>query len=247
MRESVDVTRTLVVVPTYNEADNIDRLLTEIRRNAPAVTVLVVDDNSPDGTAKHVADIAATDEHVHLLPRPKKEGLGVAYRAGFTWALHHDFDCVITMDADFSHDPAVIPELLRAVSEGADVVIGSRYVPGGSIPQWRWYRRALSRFGNLYAARMLRLRAHDATSGYRAYRASSLEAIDYESVRANGYGFLIEMTYRATRAEAGIVEIPIAFVDRTDGKSKMSSAVIVESMALVTRWGIRDRVQKLRR
>jgi dolichol-phosphate mannosyltransferase len=234
--------RALVVIPTYNEAENIDEVVGRARRAVPAAHVLVVDDNSPDGTAAIVD--ALGDDHVHVLRRPGKAGLGAAYRAGFAWGAAEGFDVMVEMDADLSHDPAALPTLLAGIEDGADLVIGSRYVPGGSIPDWAWHRKALSRWGNRYAAAMLRLGVADATAGYRAYRATMLERLDLASIRADGYGFQIEMTYRTAGVGGTIVEVPISFTDRTRGTSKMSSRIIVEALVLVTRWGLADRLRR---
>ncbi|MDZ7673469.1 MAG: polyprenol monophosphomannose synthase [Acidimicrobiales bacterium] len=242
--------RPLVVIPTYDEVDNIVEAIERVRAAVPDASVLVVDDNSPDGTADLVDDLAddladeqpAATSAIDVLRRPDKDGLGSAYRAGFAWGLARGHDVLVQMDADLSHDPAALPSLLRAVDDGADLAIGSRYVPGGSIPDWAWHRKALSRWGNRYASAMLRLSVADATAGYRAYRASLLELLDLPSVRADGYGFQIEMTYRSANRGARIVEVPIAFTDRTKGSSKMSSTIIVEALALVTWWGVGERM-----
>ena len=227
----------LVVVPTYNEAPNIDRMITSLRDALPDAEILVVDDASPDGTAKIVTETAERLGKVSLLERPAKDGLGSAYRAGFAWGLERGFDALVEIDADFSHDPVSLPRLLEAAAKGADVVIGSRYVEGGSIPNWKWHRHLLSRSGNEYASLMLGLKVADATAGFRVYRATALRAIDFETVRADGYGFQIEMTYRSRLAGQSIAEVPIAFVDREFGESKMSSSIIVEALVLVTKWG----------
>ena len=234
--------RALVVIPTYNEAENIEEVVGRTRSAVPEAHVLVVDDNSPDGTAAIVEGL--DDDHVHLLGRPGKAGLGAAYRAGFAWGAAEGFDVMIEMDADLSHDPAALPTLLAGIDAGADLVIGSRYVPGGSIPDWAWHRKALSRWGNRYAGAMLGLGVADATAGYRAYRATMLDRLDLSSIRADGYGFQIEMTYRTAGAGGTIVEVPISFTDRTKGTSKMSSRIIVEALLLVTRWGVADRVRR---
>jgi dolichol-phosphate mannosyltransferase len=234
--------RPLVVIPTYNEVHNVGEVVARTRAAAPAGHVLVVDDNSPDGTGDVVAALAADDHCVHLLRRPGKAGLGAAYRAGFAWGAAEGFDVMIEMDADLSHDPAALPTLLAGIDAGADLVIGSRYVTGGSIPDWAWHRKALSRWGNRYAAAMLRLAVADSTAGYRAYRATMLDKLDLSSVRADGYGFQIEMTYRTAGAGGQIVEVPIAFTDRTKGTSKMSGRIVVEALVLVTRWGVTDRL-----
>jgi dolichol-phosphate mannosyltransferase len=237
---------TLIVVPTYNEADNISIVLHRLRHAAPDASVLVVDDNSPDGTGDIVEALQADLGHIHLLRRPGKEGLGPAYRAGFAWGMEHGFQVLVEMDADLSHDPDAVPSLVAALDD-ADLAIGSRYIPGGSIPGWVWHRRALSRWGNRYAARMLGLSIADATSGFRAYRASILERIDLGGIRADGYGFQIEMVYRTARAFGHIVEVPIAFADRVAGTSKMSGRIIVEALAMVTWVGLRDRYRSLGR
>lgn len=230
--------RPLVVLPTYNEAANVDRVLRLVRASLPEATVLVVDDGSPDGTAE-LAEKTGTDVGgVEVLRRDAKSGLGSAYRTGFRWGLAHGFDACIEMDADLSHDPAALPALVAALEGGAELAVGSRYVPGGTIPRWSWHRRLLSRGGNVYASVLLGLGVADSTSGFRAYRASVLRRIDLDRVRADGYGFQIEMTYRARQAGAPITEVPISFVDRVDGESKMSLFIVVEALALVTWWGI---------
>jgi dolichol-phosphate mannosyltransferase len=234
--------RTLVVLPTYQEAENINDVLERIRAAAPAVEVLVVDDGSPDGTAD-LAEVAGKElGQVDVLRRPRKSGLGSAYRDGFAIGLEQGVDVLVEMDADLSHDPGALPSLLAAVEGGADLVVGSRYVPGGSIPNWTWHRRALSRWGNRYAAMVLGLRVRDATSGYRAYRASALRRLDLDAVRADGYGFQIEMAYAVSRTGGTIREVAISFTDRVRGTSKMSGRIIVEALLLVTWWGFRDRV-----
>ena len=207
----------LVVLPTYNEAENIDRVLRRIRAAMGDATVLVVDDGSPDGTADLVKKVAAELPDVHVLERASKSGLGSAYRAGFAWGLERGYDACIEIDADFSHDPAALPTLLAPLSEGFDVVIGSRYVQGGSIPNWAWHRHMLSRGGNLYASAVLGLGVSDATAGYRCYSADILRRLDLDRIRAEGYGFQIEMTYRARQHGAAITEVPIKFVDREAG------------------------------
>ncbi|MCU1449759.1 MAG: hypothetical protein JWP02_1929 [Acidimicrobiales bacterium] len=238
----------LIVLPTYNEAENITDILRRVRAAAPEAGVLVVDDSSPDGTAEF-ARIAAGEVGgaIDILSRRAKSGLGSAYRDGFRWGRERGFDVLMEMDSDFSHDPADIPRLLRGIDEGADLVIGSRYVAGGEIPHWPWHRRALSKYGNLYSAAMLRIDVRDMTAGFRAYRSDLLARIDVDTVGAEGYGFQIEMTHRVARVGGRIVEVPIKFVDRVRGTSKMSSAIIAEAMALVTWWGVRDRVLRRRR
>jgi dolichol-phosphate mannosyltransferase len=228
----------LVVLPTYNEAENIDHVLRRTRRALASATVLVVDDGSPDGTAELAETIGKELGGIEVLRRHDKSGLGSAYRAGFRWGLDHGFDACIEMDADLSHEPEALPELVAPLSEGYELVIGSRYVTGGSIPNWTWHRRMLSRGGNIYASTLLGLGVADSTAGFRAYSASVLERIDLDQVKAEGYGFQIEMTYEAKRAGATVVEIPIRFIDRVEGESKMSMFIVVEALGLVTWWGI---------
>jgi dolichol-phosphate mannosyltransferase len=230
--------RPLVVIPTYNESENIERILRRIRECLPSAGVLVVDDGSPDGTGDLVKAMTAELPDLHLLARNEKSGLGSAYRAGFAWGLEHGYDACIEIDADFSHDPAALPTLVAPLSEGYDVAIGSRYIEGGSIPNWAWHRHLLSRGGNLYASAVLGLGVADSTAGFRCYSARILRELDLGSVRAEGYGFQIEMTYRAKQHGARIREVPISFVDREAGESKMSSFIVVEALALVTWWGL---------
>jgi dolichol-phosphate mannosyltransferase len=231
-----------VVIPTYQEAVNIATVLQRVRTTLPAATVLVVDDGSPDGTADLAEAAGAELGQVEVLRRPAKAGLGSAYRAGFARGLADGFDVLIEMDADLSHDPADLPRLVGAVEDGAGLAIGSRYVPGGATPSWPFHRRQLSRWGNRYAGFVLGLGIRDATAGYRAYRGPMLEAIDYQTTRADGYAFQVEMAYRVRIVGGTIVELPISFTDRVRGTSKMSSRIVIEAMALVTWWGIRDRI-----
>ena len=239
--------RPLVVIPTYNESENIERMLHRIHECLPGAGVLVVDDGSPDGTADLVKGVAAQLPDVHLLSRASKSGLGSAYRAGFAWGLERGYDACIEIDADFSHDPAALPTLVAPLEEGFDVAIGSRYVEGGSIPNWAWHRHLLSRGGNVYASAVLGLGVADSTAGYRAYSAGILRQLDLDRIRAEGYGFQIEMTYRATQHGATITEVPISFVDRAAGESKMSSFIVVEALGLVTWWGLGRIVHGARR
>jgi len=236
---------TIVVLPTYNERENVVALLRAVRAAVPDADVLVVDDNSPDGTAALVEETAAEQDQIKLLRRAGKQGLGSAYRQGFAVALDEGYDVVVSMDVDFSHDPAVLPELLRLIRSGADAVVGSRYVPGGATVDWPLHRRLLSRWGNRYTSFVLGLGVRDCTSGYRAYRAAALRAIDPASTTAEGYAFLTELIRRLVRRGATVVETPIVFTDRRYGVSKMSGRIVVESMFLVTRWAIRDRVREL--
>jgi dolichol-phosphate mannosyltransferase len=238
----------LVVLPTYQEAENIRDVLTRVRDAVPEAHILVVDDGSPDGTADLAATVAEELGQIDVLRRAEKSGLGPAYRAGFTWGLERGHDVLVEMDADLSHDPEVLPELIGAVTDGrADLAIGSRYIPGGSVPGWPTNRRLLSQWGNRYIGLMLRMPVRDATAGFRAYRRSIIEKIGLERVRADGYGFQIEMAYEVSKAGGTILEIPITFRDRLRGESKMSPNIVTEALVLVTRWGIRDRVNRIRR
>lgn len=239
--------RALVVLPTYQEAANIEEVLRRAHDAAPSLCFLVVDDNSPDGTADMAEKVGSEIGSVEVMRRPAKSGLGSAYRDGFRRGLAEGFDILIEMDSDLSHDPAALPSLVSGIESGADLVIGSRYVPGGSIPDWTWHRRALSRWGNRYASMVLGIDVSDATSGYRAYRSELMAELDFHDVKADGYGFQIEMAYRVLGAGGRVTEVPIAFVDRTRGTSKMSSRIVVEALFLVTWWGIRDRLLRIGR
>ena len=234
--------RVLVLVPTYNEIENIEDVLRRTRAALPEGDILVIDDGSPDNTADRAEKLDVELGGVEVLRRGAKSGLGSAYRAGFRVGLSRGYDVMIEMDADLSHDPAVLPELVATIEDGADLAIGSRYVAGGSIPDWKWARRAISRVGCWYARTVLGLSVRDATAGFRAYSRRALDRIAFDAVRADGYGFQVEMTY-LTQANGGrIVEVPITFRDRTLGRSKMSMRIVVEALALVTWWGFRDRV-----
>lgn len=232
----------LIVIPTYQEALNVADVLGRVRAAVPDAHVLVVDDDSPDGTADLAEAAGAELGQVDVLRRPVKEGLGPAYRAGFAWGLSRDFDVLVEMDADLSHDPAALPELLAAVADGADLAIGSRYVPGGDVPGWPRHRLAISRAANVYVAVCLGMGVRDATAGYRAYTAEALRALDLEAITTYGYGFQIEMAYTLVRQGRTVVEVPITFRDRTRGESKMSLGIVGEALRLVTWWGLRDRV-----
>jgi dolichol-phosphate mannosyltransferase len=228
----------LVVIPTYNEATNIGPMLAAVLGAVPDAHVLVVDDGSPDGTAAVVERTAAERGagRVELLRRPRKSGLGTAYRDGFAWGTARGHEVLVQMDADFQHDPAALPELLAALEDGADAVIGSRYVSGGSVPAaWPWHRKLLSRGANLYARTVLRLHVRDVTAGFRAHRSSVLDRVDLESIGADGYGFQIGLTHRTVLAGATITEVPIQFGERTSGTSKMSLKIMVEAFWLVAR------------
>ncbi|MGH9185949.1 MAG: polyprenol monophosphomannose synthase [Acidimicrobiales bacterium] len=236
--------RPLVVLPTYQEAADITTVLRCLRAVVPSAAILVVDDASPDGTADLADAVAREMGGIEVLRRPGKAGLGSAYRDGFRRGLARDHDAFVEMDADLSHDPAALPSLLAPLIDGADLVVGSRYIPGGSIPDWGLHRRLLSRWGNRYAVAALGLSLTDATSGFRVYRREALAALDLESVRAEGYGFQIEMAYRVARNGGRIVEVPITFAERARGASKMSGRVIAEALALVAWWALRDRLPR---
>lgn len=239
--------RVAIVLPTYNEADNIERMLRDLRGFVPDATIMVVDDASPDGTGR-IAEKCATElGSIEVVHRSGKAGLGSAYRHGFRLAIDRGFDTIVSMDADFSHDPTVVPSLVAEIDRGADAVIGSRYVPGGGTKDWPLHRRLLSRWGNLYTGSILDVGVRDCTSGFRAYRASALAEIDPESTTAEGYAFLTELVVRLSRSGKRIVEVPILFVDRRYGTSKMSGRIVIESMLLVTRWGIGHRRRRRRR
>jgi len=235
-----------VTVPTIDEVENIVPLVTQLRAAVPDAHVLIVDDGSADGTADKAEALGAEIGGVEVLRRPRKMGLGSAYRAGHAIGMARGYDVMIQIDADLSHDPAALPSLLAAVEHGADLAIGSRYVPGGSVPNWPKRRLLLSIWGNRYDGFALALGVRDSTAGYRAYRAPLLRAMNIESTHSTGYAFQIEMTYRALRAGGKIQEVPIAFTDRVRGTSKMSGHIIIEAMTLVTLWAVRDRVLKRR-
>jgi dolichol-phosphate mannosyltransferase len=235
---------TLVIIPTYNEAGNIRTVIRRVRTALPDADVLVVDDDSPDGTANVAEHVGAERGQVIVMRRSAKSGLGAAYRAGFDFALSHGYAVVIEMDADLSHDPVALPQLVAAVDQGADLAIGSRYVAGAAIPEWSARRRALSRYGNRYAGVVLGTPIHDLTSGYRAYRADALRTVDATETTATGYAFQIELAHRIHRAGLTVVEVPIEFTDRTVGTSKMSSRITIEALARVSWWGVRDRFRK---
>jgi dolichol-phosphate mannosyltransferase len=238
--------RSVIVLPTYNERENIEVFLRSVRDTGAPVDVLVVDDASPDGTADAARAVAGELGGISVLDRTAKDGLGSAYRDGFERVLTDGYDVIISMDADLSHDPAVVPEMLRLIDGGVDAVIGSRYVCGGGTTDWPVHRRLLSRWGNAYTRAALRLSVHDCTSGYRAYRADALRSIEPTSTQAEGYAFLTELVRRLDRGGHTIAETPIVFRDRERGKSKMSGRIVVESMLLVTRWGIFDRLRRRR-
>jgi dolichol-phosphate mannosyltransferase len=238
--------RVVMVIPTYNEADNLAWLVGRLRVAQPSVDLLVVDDNSPDGTGDIADELAAADPAVHVLHRPGKGGLGAAYLAGFAWALDAGYDVVGEMDADGSHQPEQLHRLLDALLD-VDLVIGSRWIPGGSVVNWPRRREALSRGGNLYVRMLLGIAIRDATAGFRVFRRSALEKIDLASVQSTGYVFQTDLVTRCLRAGLAVREVPIEFVERVRGDSKMSGAVATESLRRITRWGLRERRDQVRR
>lgn len=237
--------RVLVVLPTYNEAATIETVLRRVRAALPDDGVLVVDDGSPDGTADIAERIGKELGSVEVLRRPAKAGLGSAYRAGFRWGLERGWDAMVEMDSDLSHDPDALPDLVAPLSQGFDLVIGSRYVPGGSIPNWKRSRLLLSRGANIYASIVLGLPVTDSTAGFRAYRADMLRRLDLDAIRADGYGFQIEMCYRVLQHGGRVTEVPIRFVDREIGESKMSAHIVVEAFLLVAWWGAQRAAARL--
>jgi dolichol-phosphate mannosyltransferase len=234
--------RVVVIIPTYNERENLDPIVARVRSSVPGADVLVVDDNSPDGTGELADKLSTGDQQISVLHRPGKGGLGAAYLAGFGWALERGYAAMIEMDADGSHQPEDLPRLLSAL-EGADLVIGSRWIPGGTVRNWPKSREALSRGANTYARLMLRVPIRDTTAGFRAYRAETLRAIDLDTVRSQGYCFQIDLTLRTVNAGLTVLEVPITFIDRTRGASKMSRAVMAEAFWRVAQWGIADRLR----
>jgi dolichol-phosphate mannosyltransferase len=233
--------RALVIVPTFNERENIERLLTAVLAQDPRLEVLVVDDHSPDGTGEIVDGIAACTSRVHVLHRTGKLGLGTAYVAGFRWALERDFEFVFEMDADFSHDPADLLRLREALTRGgADASVGSRWVPGGGTRNWSFLRTFISRGGSVYARFILGVPVKDLTSGFKCFRRHVLECLDLQTVGSNGYAFQVEMNYRCHRHGFSVAEVPITFIDRRVGKSKMGTHIVVEAMLMVMRLRWRD-------
>jgi dolichol-phosphate mannosyltransferase len=239
------VQKLLMVVPTYNEADNVAWLVGRILAAVPSAHVLVVDDGSPDGTGAIADALAADDERVAVLHRSAKEGLGKAYLAGFGWGLERGYDVIGEIDADGSHQPEELPALIAALDH-ADLVIGSRWVPGGRVTNWSKRRELLSRGGNLYTRVLLGIPVRDATAGYRLFRRTTLERLDLEAVSSMGYVFQADLAYRTLRAGLRVVEVPIEFVERARGDSKMTPGVATESLRKITRWGLRERRDQVR-
>jgi dolichol-phosphate mannosyltransferase len=238
--------RVAVIIPTYNERENVEAIAARVRSAVPEADLLVVDDNSPDGTGELADKLAVADQHIQVLHRPGKAGLGAAYIAGFGWALDEGYGVMVEIDADGSHQPEDLPRLLSAL-QGADAVIGSRWTRGGTVRNWPKSREMLSRGANTYARLMLRVPVRDATAGFRAYRAETLRTIGLQSVQSQGYCFQIDLTLRALNAGLTVIEVPITFIDRTRGASKMSRAVMAEAFWRVAQWGLADRLHRRRR
>ena len=239
--------KSLVIIPTYNERESLPTALARTRAAVPEADILVADDNSPDGTGGIADDAAAADPKIHVLHRPGKQGLGKAYVAGFGWALERDYDLVVEMDADGSHRPEQLPSLLERVlrGDGADLVIGSRWVPGGEVVNWPRHRELLSRGANTYVRLMLGLPVRDATAGFRVFRADALRRLPLDEIESQGYCFQVDMTMRVHRDGGRIAEVPISFVERAEGVSKMSRDIIIEALTRTTAWGVRHRATQL--
>lgn len=238
--------RVLVCIPTYDEAESLPMVVAGVRRHAPDASILVADDDSPDGTGAIADRLAAADDHVQVLHRKEKAGLGAAYLAAFAWGLERGYEVIVEMDADGSHRPEDLPALLAAVQH-ADLVLGTRWMPGGSTVHWPRRRQWLSRGGNWYARRMLGVPLRDITGGFRAYRAATLRGIDLPSVRSEGYCFQIELALRTIEAGRSVQEVPITFVERRLGASKMSRGIVLEAVRRVTRWGLERHGRRSRR
>ncbi|GGP47860.1 MULTISPECIES: polyprenol monophosphomannose synthase [Streptomyces] len=236
--------RALVIIPTYNEAENIKPIVSRVRESVPEAHVLIADDNSPDGTGKLADELAADDDHVHVLHRKGKEGLGAAYLAGFRWGVDEGYGVLVEMDADGSHQPEELPRLLTAL-KGADLVLGSRWVPGGRVVNWPKSREFISRGGSTYSRLLLGVDIRDVTGGFRAFRRETLEGLGLDEVASQGYCFQVDLARRAVAAGYHVVEVPITFVERERGDSKMSNDIIVEALWRVTAWGVGSRANKL--
>lgn len=229
---------TLVIIPTYNEIESLSSLVGRVRQTVPAADVLIVDDSSPDGTGELADQLADSDKSVQVIHRKIKDGLGRAYLEGFQHGAQKGYRFIVEIDADGSHDPASLPAMLALAQGGADLVLGSRWIPGGSVLNWPWVRRTISRFGNTYARKILGSGIHDLTSGFRVFRAEALTSLDLESVASQGYCFQIELAWMLERAGGAVVEHPITFVERSVGRSKMHIGIVIEALARVTVWGL---------
>jgi dolichol-phosphate mannosyltransferase len=234
-----------VIIPTFNEIENLPIIAGRVRAAVPEADILVADDNSPDGTGRAADELAADDDHVHVMHRLGKEGLGAAYLAGFAWALQAGYDVVVEMDADGSHQPEQLPRLLDALRD-ADVVLGSRWVPGGSTVNWPRSRQLISQGGSLYSRVLLGVPIRDITGGYRAFRAETLRKLDLHEVASQGYCFQVDLAWRAMQRGLRVKEVPITFVERTRGASKMSRKIVFEALWRVTAWGVDDKVTRMR-
>lgn len=239
--------RVLVIVPTYNERENLPMITGRLRAAVPDAHILIADDASPDGTGEAADALAAADDHIHVLHRPGKQGLGAAYIAGFRWGLSHGYDVLVEIDADGSHQPEELPRLLEVLARGADLVIGSRWIPGGKVVNWPWTRELLSRGANTYARIALGIPVRDSTAGFRAYRAATLEKIGLDDVQSQGYCFQVDLTLRTIRSGLRVREVPITFVERTAGASKMSRTIVFEALWRIAAWGIAGLPDRLRR
>jgi dolichol-phosphate mannosyltransferase len=245
LTERPPLDRVVVLIPTYNERENLPAILQRVRLAAPEVDVCVLDDNSPDGTGALADELAEADDQVHVLHRAGKEGLGAAYLHGFAWALERGYDALVEMDADGSHRPEDLHRLLRA-AEDADVVIGSRWVRGGEVVNWPTHRKVLSVGGNIYTRLLLGMHVNDATAGYRVYRSEVLRQLDLGSVESAGYCFQVDLTRRAVQAGLVVVEVPITFVEREQGESKMDQSIVRESLTRITEWGVQRRTAQVK-
>lgn len=241
-----DLGRIVVIIPTYNERENVENIVRRLRTAVPEAHVLVADDNSPDGTGRIADQLAAADDHVEVLHRTAKQGLGAAYLAGFAWAIERDYDVIVEMDADGSHQPEQLHRLLTELRT-SDVVLGSRWVAGGSVVNWPKYRELISRSGSLYSRLALNVPLRDVTGGYRAYRATALRKLDLTKVESQGYCFQVDLAWRAISQGLTVREVPIEFVERVRGDSKMSQAIVAEAFWRVTVWGAKDKAARARR
>ena len=237
----------LVIIPTYNESGSLPGIVERLRAAVPQAHVLIADDNSPDGTGALADELASADDHIFVLHRPGKAGLGAAYLAGFEWGLQRGYDVLVEMDADGSHRPEDLPRLLEAIESRADVALGSRWVPGGSVVNWPLSRKVLSRGGSLYTRLALGIPTRDATGGFRAYRSEALRSLDLDSVTSNGYCFQIDLLWRALQRGFVVVEVPITFVEREIGSSKMHRGIVVEALTKVGQWGAAERTRQVQR
>ncbi|MFD3811091.1 polyprenol monophosphomannose synthase [Rhodococcus sp. NPDC058639] len=244
--DSAPSARTLVIIPTYNERDNIGRIVERLHAALPGTDVLIVDDGSPDGTGAIADGLAAADDRIHVMHRTEKNGLGAAYIAGFRWGLDRAYTVLVEMDADGSHAPEQLHLLLERIDAGADLVLGSRYVPGGVVVNWPWHREVLSRGGNIYSRLALGVKVSDITGGYRAYRREVLETLDLDAIASHGYCFQVDLAWRTLQAGFAVAEVPITFTEREIGESKMSGNIVQEALLRVTLWGLRSRYDRVR-